>query len=298
MKPGIIAVLLGCIMWLSGNTALAGAPDSPQIDTGLRIVEKARQNDWRGAEAGVVIGIQGRVDRVSVDGKARDIVLGSGVQPGDTITTGGDGYVQWMTPDRAAFTLLSTAAGHIRAYAYDEADKSGDTCVIDVHKGGFQYVTGKMNKRSPGKTVIRPLGTEEVIPVGSAGYIKIEQNGQIAYFVTEGSLNVGGQSYPQGSVVVLDAATGQAQVFSGAVDSSGTVTDEAAKTALTGMGIGTDALAALQTAYASAAASGQAVSEQVALTPESDQSPPAPIAEVNYNPVDDEIGDTQPASLQ
>ncbi|AOY60191.1 hypothetical protein [Desulfococcus multivorans] len=298
MKPKMIAALLGCILLLSGNMAAAGVPGSPQIDTGLRIVEKARQNDWRGAEAGVVIGIRGSVERVSIDGKARDIVLGSGIQPGDTITTGSDGHVQWMTPDRAAFTLLPDAVGIIRAYAYDEADKGGDTCVIDVHKGGFQYVTGRMNERSPGKTVFRTQGTEKVIPVGSAGYIKIEQNGRIAYFVTEGSLNVGGQRYPQGSVVVMDVATGQAQVFSSAVDANGTVTDDAAKAALADMGIGENALAVLQTAYAAAAASGQAVSEQVGLAPESEQSPPAPIAEVNYSPVDDEIGDTQPASVR
>ena len=297
MNKRFAAILFGIGLLLPCQGAVAAtAPDALRAAAGMNIVRKASLNQWLGAEAGVVIAIEGSVRRVSADGKARDIVLGSGVQPGDEITVSGSGRVQWMTPDLATYTVLDDSSVRIEAYAYDRNAPDGDACVILIPKGAFQYVTGDMNQRSPGRTVFRLKGEAAVVPVGSAGYIKIQVDGKIVYFVTEGSLNVGGPSHAAGNVVIVAAAAPAVQVFENAVDAEGTVSGEVALAALSAIGITGETLTEAKEALAAAKTSSETAAKEISMPDAPDQSPPKPLVEAEYNPVEDEIGDNKPSS--
>lgn len=97
--------------------------------------------------AGQVVLATGAVSAVSSDGQVRVLAKGSEVFPGDRITTASKSLCVLKMVDDAKMTIRANSEIVIEEYSFGAT--SDDSSVMELVKGGFRTLTGKIGSNNP-----------------------------------------------------------------------------------------------------------------------------------------------------
>ena len=118
-------------------------------------------------EAGKVELIEGQVSVTGADSKPRNILTGSILLEGDSVSTGEKGELHAEMADGAVIAVRPNS--QIRIVRYRAKGNSSDTSVMSLLKGSFRSVTGWIVKTNPAnyKVPFSKLITEvsELLPL-------------------------------------------------------------------------------------------------------------------------------------
>lgn len=166
------------------------------------IVYRAFESDWIGMEAGVAAEIAGEVFATNQSGQKRKLAKESGLQNGDTISTGSGAHIIIVMPDSSTYILGPNATVVINEFTFEKRQPSMDQTDITVKLGKFLYKTGSMAKRSPGSIKYR---TPNVVAgvIGSMGAIFVDNQGNTYIRVMQGSIDIKGKRYGAGKFLKI-----------------------------------------------------------------------------------------------
>lgn len=174
-------------------------------------------------EAGKVELVEGQVTVTGSDARARNIVVGSTLLEGDSVTTGAKGELHAEMADGAVIAVRPNT--QVRLVRYRARGQASDASIMSLLRGSFRSITGFIAKTNPSAYEVRtPLatigvrGTDHepmVIPQGSADgtpgvYDKVNAGSTVISANNGGSVTV--QSGQAG--FVPQGAQGRPQVLS------------------------------------------------------------------------------------
>lgn len=146
-------------------------------------------------KAGIVILAKGEFFAINKNNEKRLLKRRSPVFPGDTLETGDDSVSQIRFIDNAVISLRPNTSLRIDEYAMsDNADKTNESSVISLLKGGFRTITGAINKNN--YTVnseiasIGVRGTTYEVVLGNSMYVGTWQGG-VSVRTNGGNLELG-----------------------------------------------------------------------------------------------------------
>lgn len=166
-------------------------------------------------EAGKVELVEGQVTVTGADARTRNIVVGSPLLEGDSVTTGAKGELHAEMADGAVIAVRPNT--QVRLVRYRARGQASDASILSLLRGSFRSITGFIAKTSPSAYEVRtPVatigvrGTDHepmVIPQGSADgtagvYDKVNAGSTVISANNGGSVTVqSGQAgfVPQGA---------------------------------------------------------------------------------------------------
>lgn len=98
---------------------------------------------------GQVIAVQGKVTAVGTDGKSRNLELKSPVFLNDRVATEEGSKIQIMFDDDSIISQGEKSEMTIDKYIYAPAEKDKNCCSVELAKGIFKLITGKITKLNP-----------------------------------------------------------------------------------------------------------------------------------------------------
>lgn len=145
---------------------------------------------------GIAAAVRGTVT-VSSGGETRSLTVKDPLYQNDTITTGANAQVQIIFTDETIFTIGRNSEVVLDTFVYDPTTRQG-TSVINVTRGFFKFITGKIAKETPEKVkVTTPVATIGIR--GSGGIGSVAPNGVTTIGLTVCCLDV---TTPAGTVAL------------------------------------------------------------------------------------------------
>jgi hypothetical protein len=101
--------------------------------------------------AGVITHLSGVVHVTNTDGTHKMLNVGSEVQSGDTLKTELNTYTRLKFTDGGEVVLRPETIFKVSSYRFEPTEKSRDSFLVELLKGGMRSVTGLLGKRSSEK---------------------------------------------------------------------------------------------------------------------------------------------------
>ncbi len=142
-------------MWLLALTCAALLASVPVIVSAADAPSSAARDAAATAAAPNVIGrvtvSRGRVTARGADGRRRTLERRSPLFEGDVLNTGVRGRVQILFRDGARLSLRPNTEMSLDEYKFTEAAPERDRSRMNLRRGGFRTVTGRIGQRSRGR---------------------------------------------------------------------------------------------------------------------------------------------------
>ncbi|MBI1363932.1 MAG: hypothetical protein GC134_08090 [Proteobacteria bacterium] len=121
---------------------------------------------------GIAAVVRGKVTVTGADGAKRDLSSKDQIYQNDTITTGAEAQAQIIFNDETIFTVGRNSEVILDTFVYNPETHEGSS-VINVTKGFFKFLTGKIAKTTPQnvkvKTPVATIGIRGSGGIGSVG---------------------------------------------------------------------------------------------------------------------------------